>query len=458
MTPSARTRPSGTWSAAAALAAVFVVRAGWTWWVSGAHPSAVRSPDTPGYVTPARSLLDSGVFRAYPGRDVPMFIRTPGYPAFLAGAIGLTGGERGALMVQVFVSILTILVTYLLVIRLGGSRVAAGVAAAIVALDPLQFVASGTLLTESVTSLVMVAILAAGVGLFTVDATAARVRQSALLGLAIAIATMIRPTTYYLPVLIVGLLVVHLRRSGLRRVVLHLAAFLLPVFVVVGAWQVRNHRVVNSWSVSQIQAINLYCYRGASAEAGARNLSLATVWKQRGCPADGGVTGWCPSLGGCDERVPRTIGPRFDELERQGVRTTLHYPLETAGSTVRGGWRLLVGPGTETVARFLAVEQSSLLTAVLGVWMLAVELAAALGLVQLLRSAERRYWFFVAATLAYVVVISSGPETYSRFRTPLVPLIAMFAGLWLGPRCEAKWVARRSVVAGDDAAIVADEG
>ena len=444
--------------AAAALTAVFALRAGWTWWVSGAHPGAVRSPDTSGYVTPARSLLDSGVFRAYPGRDVPMFIRTPGYPSFLAGVIGLTGGERGALMVQVFVSMVTVVVTYLLVIRLGGSRVAAGIAAAIVALDPLQFVASGTLLTESVTSLVMVGIVAAGVGLFTVDASAARVRRSALLGLAIAIATMIRPTTYYLPVLVVVLLVAHLRRSGVHRVVLHLVAFLLPVLVVVGAWQVRNHRVVNSWSVSQIQGVNLYCYRGAEAEARARGLSFGAVWKQLGCPADGGVTGWCPSLGGCDERVPKTIGPRFDELERQGARTMLRYPVETAGSTVRGGWRLLVGPGTETVARFLAIEQSRVLTAVLGAWMLVVEVAAVFGLVQLLRSADRRYWVFVAATLGYVVVISSGPEAYSRFRTPLVPLIAMFAGLWLGPRCEARWSARRPAVAGDDAAIVADEG
>jgi thiosulfate reductase cytochrome b subunit len=37
------------------------------------------------------------------------------------------------------------------------------------------------------------------------------------------------------------------------------------------------------------------------------------------------------------------------------------------------------------------------------------------------------FWLFVISLVAYVVVISAGVEAGARFRTPIVPLLALLA-------------------------------
>ncbi len=85
-----------------------------------------------------------------------------------------------------------------------------------------------------------------------------------------AIATLIRPTTYYLPVFVAALIVVGARRHGARTVAAGVALFLVPVVLIIGGWQVRNHFEVDSWRYSGIEGFNLYAYRGADALAATR--------------------------------------------------------------------------------------------------------------------------------------------------------------------------------------------
>jgi hypothetical protein len=89
-----------------------------------------------------------------------MFVRAPGYPAFVAAILWLTGSELTVGVVQAVTSLLTVVLVVLVARRLVGPT-AGLVAGALVALDPLQFAAAGTLMTESVTSVLLAAILAA---------------------------------------------------------------------------------------------------------------------------------------------------------------------------------------------------------------------------------------------------------------------------------------------------------
>jgi len=46
-----------------------------------------------------------------------------------------------------------------------------------------------------------------------------------------------------------------------------------------------------------------------------------------------------------------------------------------------------------------------------------------------LRSPLRAFWVFFMSVLLYVLLISAGAQSSARFRTPLVPLLALLAAL-----------------------------
>ncbi|HEY5173086.1 MAG TPA: hypothetical protein VIK54_15285, partial [Acidimicrobiia bacterium] len=82
-------------------------------------------------------------------------------------------------------------------------------------------------------------------------------------------------------------------------------------------------------------------------------------------------------------------------------------------------------PGTDTVRRFLHVRSSVALIVVLSAWNILVWALAILGAVVGLRSRLRMFWLFVISLIAYVIVVSAGAEAGARFRTPIVPLLAL---------------------------------
>jgi 4-amino-4-deoxy-L-arabinose transferase-like glycosyltransferase len=92
----------------ALIAGAAAARVGRAAWIAHADPSAVWDPDTPGYVAPARALVDAGRFNITPTDPIPMFIRTPGYPAFLASILWLADSEWALPLIQAIVSLLAV--------------------------------------------------------------------------------------------------------------------------------------------------------------------------------------------------------------------------------------------------------------------------------------------------------------------------------------------------------------
>jgi 4-amino-4-deoxy-L-arabinose transferase-like glycosyltransferase len=407
-------------------------RVAWAAWVAHAHPEAVMSGDTPGYLGPARALVENGDFNVSLQDDTPMFFRTPGYPVFLAPILWLTDSTWSISPIQAALTLFTILVVVFV-----GRRVispAAGVVAGVlVALDPLQFALSGTILTESLFTLTLMGVVAAGVPVFVRPREQVRLIHLVTLGALIAIATMVRPTTYYLPIVILVLLTVYLWRLPWRAKVALLLAFALPTALVVGGWMVRNHDEVGSWQLSGSQAITLYCWHAAEVEALDRGVSMQEAREHLECPA----AGWddlrtvCPSWWACDARQPLADGASWDEMGRRGMEILMDHPGLTANVMIRGLAREVVGPGTDTVGRFLHVDSSPPLFGVLLLWNLLVWALALVGAAVGLRSSRRWFWGFVVTIIVYVLVVSAGANSGARFRMPVMPLLALLAALGL---------------------------
>jgi 4-amino-4-deoxy-L-arabinose transferase-like glycosyltransferase len=417
--------------AGALIACAAVARVGWAAWIAHAEPSAVRDPDSPGYLAPARALVDAGRFSITPTDPIPMFIRTPGYPVFLASILWFTDSRWAISLIQAIVSLLAVAAVVWVGRRLIGPS-AGLVAGAVVVLDPLQFVASGTLLSESLSAVVVALMAGVGAVVFALRSPA-QVPPGALLALGAlaAAATMVRPSFWFYPAVIVILLAVRLRRLPRRTLVAQLLVFMLPIVLVVGGWQLRNHARVGSWQVSAVPSINLYCDNAAEVEANLSGASLASVMDRFGCPRAVDPDTDCERQAGwaCWVPDPDAPGQGFDDLGREARQILLDHPVQTARVVGEGLVREIAGPGTDTVARYLGVEPSPALTAVLFVWNASLWGFAALGAVVGLRSSHRTFWAFVVATIGYVMLVSAGAAAYARLRTPIIPLLALLAAI-----------------------------
>jgi 4-amino-4-deoxy-L-arabinose transferase-like glycosyltransferase len=421
------------WLAACVLIFTAVAaRVAWSAWIAHSHPAAVTSGDTPDYLASARALIETRHFNLSPSDPTPMFLRTPGYPAALAAVWWVTGSQWALSPIQAGLGIITIALVVLVGRRVAGTSVGL-LAGVLVALDPLQFALSGTLLSEMLDGLLLAAVVAVAGLVFVRTPKHVRPVHLAALGLTIAAATMVRPTLWFFPVIAVGLVVWHFRSLPRRKLIGLVLAFILPIAVVVGGWEVRNHRAVGSWQLAGTAGVTLYCYNAAEVNAHATGVSLKASRRDLGC----NPSGWddlkksCPSWWGCDVQHPLANGKGFDEMSHRGVRIMARHPVETAEVFVAGLLREVFGPGTDTVGRFLHVRSSPLLTTPLFVWNLALWSLAFVGAFVGLRSRLRAFWSFTVSLVLYNVIVSAGFESGARFRAPVMPIVALMAAVGL---------------------------
>jgi hypothetical protein len=250
------------------------------------------------------------------------------------------------------------------------------------------------------------------------------------LGALVAVATMVRPTMWLYPAVLLVLLAIRFRGLPRRTLVTRLLVFVLPIALVVGGWQVRNHATVGSWQLSGATGLLMYCSNAAQIEARTSGTSVDQTQRRLGCPPSGeDPDGVCRSDAGWTCRVPDAdaSGQGFDEWNRQGLQIMAEQPVQTARIVVEGAVRQIAGPGTDTVRRYIDVQGSIPLALGLFSWNAALWAVAAIGAMAGLRSRHRAYWAFVIATIGYVIAVSTGDAAGARYRVPVIPMLALLA-------------------------------
>lgn len=400
------------------------------------HPQWALNGDSDSYIGAARSLLD-GHLTIRPGSDTPLLFRTPGYPAFIA-AVFAVFGERlvPVLVLQALLSVGTVFLAYLIASRVWDDTVGL-VAATILAFDPFQIRAADWIANESITGLVLLG--AAGLGYLTFSGTKHRLWFGALLGLCLGVATLIRPSTYYFPLVVVFvvLVVALIRRSA--RDLKALGAFVLVFACLVVPWQIRKHVVADTWRFSGVEGANMYYFRGAGTIAERDGLSLlagrARLHREYpALPADMTFDMWEPP--------PRTkIGPWFDRMNRDGIAVMRDNPGPAAKMTLRslvqevtnfGAWE---SHSSMEVDRYFGVRGRLPFRSLLIAGLLVSYAILVFGAVIAFRSRRLVGGHLFALGLAvYILAVSAGPEAKynsDRFRLPVFPILALFIALGL---------------------------
>lgn len=236
------------------------------------------------------------------------------------------------------------------------------------------------------------------------------------LGVTMAVATLVRPATYYFLILMIPLVVAVLKRHDDRRALLmHVGAMVAPVLVLVGGWQIRNAIRVDDASFSGIESTNLYEYRAA-----------AVVALRDGIPFDTARS---------NLKLEMRIQPgetRAELLDRQrtAALTILRENFQYLPRVWLGGAISLLFGFRSTVLQSLAVPESPWLVLALRLSAVATTAVALIGMALSLRSSWRPSWFALPL-LGYLILVSAGPEAYGRMRTPFVPVLLIYAAVAL---------------------------
>jgi len=297
------------------------------------------------------------------------------------------------------------------------------VATAMYAVEPLAIVFTARILAETLFTCVIAALSLA------LARWVRRGRRTDILaaGLLLAFGALVRPVLYYAPpVLALVVLAMAVRRKPLRPALVDALLLLGIAALPIAAWRVRNAEIAGYDAFSGIADVNLRFYRAASLVARRTHTSREAV------VATWGGYAFLDSLtaSGYSARGHER-SERLKALRAAAIPILAHDPVAVAQDAVRGGALTLAGPGGAEWVAVLGLTDSRplLLTAALAAYLLLLWSAVALGAWLGWRELGALVPTLVLGT--YLILISAGPEGYSRFRHPIMPTLCIVGALGL---------------------------
>jgi 4-amino-4-deoxy-L-arabinose transferase-like glycosyltransferase len=413
-----------------------------TFHASGGLSAAHTTNGTAMYLRPATSLLSTGRLAV---DGAPELLHPPGYALVLTAGLWTGHLELVTLALQLLLAAATIWLVYDITLSWTDRRGAALGAAILAAIEPMSIVFSSLLMSETLFTFLLVLTVHRLLCYINSESLAALLQTALLL----AMATLVRPVSYYLPTILAALLVAHglWRSEGRLRGVCHAAIFWAVSMAPLGAWQLRNYDQTGYSGFAAIADFNLYFFHGASVLAHQRGQSMDTVQNEMGLSSLDRFYRLHPELRFGNQAA------KFHFMHAEGVRLIREDPWTFAKAYLRGVAVLVLNPGASEVldalhcypkdrpARpanlgLLGIARQMQATAprlfycnlLLLAGLAAAYLTAALGLASQLR---RLSWPLVAlATIAlYLLAVSGGAQCVTRLRHPVMPLVFVLSGI-----------------------------
>lgn len=380
-----------------------------------------EAPDTHTYVRPAESLVAVGRFDS---DDAPELSRTPGYPMLIAVGELIGHPVPTTLALQVLLSTLTTLGTVVLALAMRSTQRVGVVAAAINAVDPTAIIYVSKLLTETMFAAVVTGTLIV-ITLWARDGSRVYLLAAAVL---VSVAGFVRPIAYYAPVPLAALVVLiawRYHRASARAAGISAVVFFVIAATPLAAWRVRNANVAGYDGFAGISDINLLYYRAAGVVARRSGKPIDEVQLQMHRELD--VDAPLSATDRLSRGAERTA--RYHEMRRRGTAILTSDPSAVALDWVAAAARTVFGRETSEWAALFGFETFSRPWDIVRVLLTVVWLPLlAVGVIGMLRVR----WDIPLVlpgllVCTYLLVLSAGPEAYSRFRVPCLPFFSVFA-------------------------------
>ncbi|MBM4243950.1 MAG: glycosyltransferase family 39 protein [Deltaproteobacteria bacterium] len=364
------------------------------------------------YVRAARTLLDQGSF--------PGSFRPPGYAAFIAGSLRvLPWGSRGVQLAQAAVSLVALALVFDLVCRRFGVRPAL-LSGLLCAVNPTLIHYTSLFWSETLVATLILLVL------WCLDRFADEPRSRWLVAARVALGAtaLTREMHLYFAPFIVAW-IVSVRQRPLSSKLSAAMVFAMSVAIAVLPWMMRNHRQIGEFALSMNRWLpaamgNRPALDGTLLGPGS-HAEMVAAYREYPSPVAREAYARRTALDSIAEQQPWWI-------VRKVARNTdlLFSPTSQLSRYARRGW---LPDELRSVATFLVVSEA----AAYGVLM-------SLGIVAL--------WFVPGghpkALVVAWIIFSWGVYVIAnanhRFRVPLLPLFALYAG----PLLCGRWVSDRT--------------
>lgn len=436
------------------LAVILILRLSCFFFVVSSEPSRIFRIDSSSYNNSARALLETGNFAISPEKPhLLQTVRTPGYPFFIASIYRIFG-ERvlPVIVIQILISIGTIFLTFKIGQLLWNSEKIALLSSLILSLDIVSFNYSQVLLTEtSFTFLITASIV---IGMFLLNKK--QINSYALLyGLILALATLVRPISYYLifPCVVGFIIFWRIDHKKWKDILVVLSLIILPYTLIVGGWQMRNYLAVGSFEFSHVKHINLFLWRGSGIIAQQNNITFKEAYQKslKSLPERGGLP---------TNKIYGLSNELYGLYKKKGLMLIKQHPFLFIKDQFKGCKRTLLGTGDYFFLTYLGVKtgfvgdlfrlsikeyiskwiiKGSPLKLFVGFFITSFSIGYLFllyaGIIYSLFKMARgensslSVHILICGIIAYFLIISSGPESYERFRVPITPLFALYGGM-----------------------------
>jgi hypothetical protein len=340
------------------------------------------------------------------GQELPNVSRTPVYPLFLAALMRVGGDKLGLfLAVQCVLGAVACLLTVMLASR-WLSWAGATVAGLVVAVDPNSIVRCVDLRTETLFTLLLIG------GACVLTWRDKQWWGWVLGGFLWSLAALCRPIAVWLWV--VALILAFTTRASWPKRFSYLALFLIVYLPLEGVWAARNMRLTGRCFVSTIATYNLLMYRTAGVEAERTRQPLEVV--QRRFLTDFGDIQFFDGRAAFDSKL--------QTYKRTAARILSSATALVAKQTIVGWVKVLFGPGARSIDNMLR-EPGSPPRWWPPLYTLGLIVAALLSLVGVIKLGREAT--MMCAVALYLVLLAGGPESNSRFRVPMTPVLAILA-------------------------------
>ncbi|MFN8411076.1 MAG: glycosyltransferase family 39 protein [Anaerolineales bacterium] len=406
--------------------------------------------DSYNYELIARNLIQYQTFSGeLQPHLTPNVYRTPIYPLFIAVLFYLSNySVVVTVFIQVLLSCLMPPLMMVLVSTLKLPSYVGWISAGVLALNPLVGLISFQLTTETVfVTLLVLAMLMLSIYL--------KNRQWGwLLGSAVffSLASLTRPISQYLPFILIPVFFLAVDKTQWRLMGKGIFLFLIVNILITYSWAYRNYAETGLWTLSAISNQNLLYYRARDVYVEVENVDKAKA-----------VADLRQFIQTEVETKHLTTKEELQLMSRKAIDIFKQNPYITIKVHVKGFLRVMGNPGISLICATFDEQQVALDTGknILGceanqnsrlsaqiqeslakmTWferiVLAWEvlllgfllLASAFGVFQLLRDRQWVVLYFLVVPVVYFALLSSGGESNARYRIPLIPFLAVLAGI-----------------------------